>query len=141
MTDKLREAWIAEAKRRSNPCDPKDDYASLVAENLLDLIQADWRPEPEVDAVTLAAREWMVGNGSITTAAYIHDGNADQSTFADAFRAGHAHALSNCADVRRMDWLARGHLDVLDVFSFDPDDIDDHEPLRTKIDRAMGGGE
>ena len=142
MTDpKLREARIAEAKRRSNPCDPKDDYASLVAENLLDLIQADWRPEPEVDAVTLAAREWMKAWGFAQTD--VDGGRCDAWHEVAAFRAGHAHALENCADVKRMDWLEGQAVDVYApqngilhrVFPTD------NTTLRAKIDRAMGDGE
>ena len=131
MTDpKLREARIAEAKRRAEANIHNGRYDQNLASSLYDLIESDWRPEPEVDAVTLAAREWMRG--------------AKHPTAIAAFRAGHAHALDNHPDTKRMDWLEGLTVDVYGgdgpavrhgVYTREPDS------LRTKIDRAMEGGE
>ena len=137
MTDpKLREARIAEAKRRAEANIHNGRYDQNLASSLYDLIESDWRPEPEVDAVTLAAREWLNRNSIFP--------NAENTDLAHAFRAGHAHALADCADVRRMDWLEGV---MVEVYGDDGPSVrhgfytHDNRPLRTKIDQAMGGGE
>lgn len=132
MTDpKLREARIAEAKRRAEANIHNGRYDQNLASSLYDLIESDWRPEPEVDAVTLAAREWITSPANV------------DATYTDAFHAGHAHALANCADVRRMDWLEKQHISVsiFGVADFNYSPVSSSNPLRTKIDRAMEGGE
>lgn len=148
MTD-LREARIAEAKRRVTAADPHNEHNRIlrhIAEMrmLCDLYESDWRPEPEVDAVTLAAREWMTERGYRRN----DDGSAfDNTSYMAAFRAGHADALANCADVKRMDWLEGRYVGVGAPVGADPEGWKIYhghpyaEPLRTKIDRAMEGGE
>ena len=127
MTDpKLREARIAEAKRRTE-IDRKGSvswsWKDTFANHLASLYESDWRPEPEVDAVEAAFKVWDQAAPS-------------DARFLDAFRAGHAHAT--CADVRRMDWLEGQDVTISWTFNHIPERS---EPLRTKIDRAMEGGE
>ena len=147
MTDpKLREARIAEAKRRAEANIHNGRYDQNLASSLYDLIESDWRPEPEVDAVTLAAREWLKKYTSLAGAEHdnINAGLRDDHLGVRAFRAGHAHGQANCADTRRMDWLEGV---MVEVYGDDGPSVrhgfytHDNQPLRTKIDRAMGGGE
>lgn len=143
MTDpKLREARIAEAKRRAEANIHNGRYDQNLASSLYDLIESDWRPEPEVDAVTLAAREW----GALCEPFYRENyrmGRMDDEVHVQAFHAGHAHGQANCADVRRMDWLEGQKLSI--EATRVKDDLH-HYPnatptLRAKIDRDMEGGE
>lgn len=127
------DALIAEARARASAEAPDwaERWTTIFTRHLIALVREDWRPEPEVDAVTLAAREWVAS------------ANQD-ATHTDAFRAGHAHALANHPDVKRMDWLEGLTVDVYGgdgpavrhgVYTREPDS------LRAKIDRAMEGGE
>lgn len=141
MTDpKLREARIARAKEMAaGPT--KGQRHLLFAHILIDLIEQDWRPEPEVDAVTLAAREWGAADYPMG-AQSIMAGESDDQVWARAFRAGHAHAQATCADVRRMDWLEGQTVDVYAALERQISHAQGRlTDLRTKIDRAMEGGE
>lgn len=145
MTDTLRKARIAEAKRRTGPCgkgwEADAAWNHAFAHHLIDLYESDWRPEPEVDAVTLAAREWLKVYTALNNS-MVDAGTFDSGDCAQAFRAGHAHALANHPDVKRMDWL-----EECATVQFQPlnDRASDFwsrgfgSPLRTKIDRAMRG--
>jgi hypothetical protein len=141
----LRDARMAEA-RRLTLAEGEENLNPLCVEafanHLCDLIEQDWRPEPEVDAVTLAFREWAKGVDPLS-AHPINRGIRDEDQDADAFRAGHAHALANCADVRRMDWLEKQQNVTVDLLQ--PGGFlqcsGDADPLRAKIDRAMEGGQ
>lgn len=140
MTDtKLREARIARAKELTaarNVSMTYQTYVVTVANHLADLIEQDWRPEPEVDAVTLAAREWLAENTSIPRES-IGAGDFDDWISSQAFRAGHAHALANHPDTRRMDWL-----DQCSWVGWSRSRPSaGAETSRIEIDRAMKGGE
>jgi hypothetical protein len=134
MTD-LREARIAEAVRRWHL--DRDGSGEDLARITTDLIEQDWRPEPEVDPVTLAAREWGAADCP-WNAEVIKAGRCDTEAWVRAFRAGHADGQATCADVRRMDWLEGQDVTISWTFNHIPERS---EPLRTKIDRAMEGGE
>lgn len=137
MTDpKLREARIAEAKRRASAegswKTPRDER---VAHHLIDLIESDWRPEPEVDAVKLAAEEWA---WSVRNRHVLSYGAWSLGANVDAFRAGHAHALANHPDAKRMDWLEQqGVLKVFRLGTLRLECVAGVEPLRDTIDRAL----
>lgn len=86
------DALIAEARARASAEAPDwaERWTPIFTRHLITLVREDWRPEPEVDAVTLAAREWMTERGYRRD----DDGSAfDNTSYMDAFRAGHAHAL------------------------------------------------
>lgn len=143
MTDpKLREARIAEAKRRAEANIRNVRYDEGLAHHLFDLIESDWRPEPEVDAVTLAYRGWALERAFTTSEVeWITSGSRDKHADAAAFRAGHAHGQANCADVKRMDWLDSAKVVVDRGGVFFVHVSTDSDGLDTKIDRAMEGGE
>lgn len=141
MTDpKLREARIAEAKRRAEANIHNGRYDEGLAHHLIDLIEQDWRPEPEVDAVTLAEREFLKAYAPWSASA-IDIGAWDHSAAAKAFRAGHANGQANHPDTRRMDWLDSANVVVDRGGVFFVHVSTDSDPLRAKIDRAMEGGQ